>query len=321
MKIVTLAAPDFTSALAAARRRLGEETILLESRRLASGQVEVMVSAPRNERPEPSEVLAALLDAGLPDRLAASLSREVEAVPAASGPAWQRARWAVEKRLCPGTPIREGRRVVALVGPAGVGKTTTWAKLAARDALLNGLKVGLVTTDTMRIGGVEQARAYAAAMEVPFFIAGDPAAARNAAAATAQLDQVYVDTPGLSPLEQDEMEALSGLFGRLGVSGVDLLLPATGEIKGLKAALRRFAPLAPGRLGFTRLDEAAALGGMLTAALESGLPVAYLSRGPRVPDDLEDATPGRWLEEVLRPGAGGGVRPDERMMNQMGGHA
>ncbi len=183
------------------------------------------------------------------------------------------------------------RRVVAFVGPTGVGKTTTVAKLAARYALQDGRRVGLVTVDTFRIAAVEQLKTYAQIMGVPLRVAVDADGFRAAVDELADRELVLVDTAGQSPRDEQSLAELLALFPEGVHTEVHLVLAVTTRGRDLERILRHYGLLKPSRLLLTKLDETECHGPLLGLPLASRLPVSFVTTGQNVPDDIEQATP------------------------------
>lgn len=177
---------------------------------------------------------------------------------------------------------------VAVVGPTGVGKTTTIAKLAARDALTGRVASGIITTDTYRVAAVEQLRAFAEMIDVPFRVAFTPQDLRRALEEMQTLDRVWIDTSGRSPRDKAAIRAANGYLQDLDVETC-LCLPAAGRRRDLEIALDNYAPFDPRALVVSKLDETEMPGELLSLAVERDLPIAGHGCGQRVPEDWEDA--------------------------------
>ncbi len=201
-------------------------------------------------------------------------------------------------------PIVPGkqRRVVTLVGPTGVGKTTTIAKLAGQLRRVQGLAIGLISLDTYRIGAVAQMRIYADLLGVPLHVVRTPAELQAALRAEHGADLLLVDTTGRSPHHAEGISAIRRLLSEIPDLEVHLTVSATTKGSDLTEILRRFRPLGYRRVLVTKIDEARTLGPLLSLALERELVISYLGTGQEVPDDLETATPRR-LAGLLVPGA------------------
>ena len=195
------------------------------------------------------------------------------------------------------TPGR--RRVVALVGPTGVGKTTTIAKLAANFRLRDGIKIGLVTVDTYRVAAVEQLRTYAEIIDLPMKVVTSPLEMRRALDELVGLDLILIDTGGRSPRDELKIQELKTLLAEAQVDEVHLVLSLTAGVSSLKSACEKFAAANTTALILTKLDEAAGMGSLLTAARKLPLPVSYLTTGQDVPDDIESANASRMARLVL----------------------
>jgi flagellar biosynthesis protein FlhF len=187
--------------------------------------------------------------------------------------------------------------VFAFVGPTGVGKTTTIAKIAARFVLRHGVDaLGLVSTDTYRIGARQQLSNYARILRAPLQVAETSDELRRILDGFQSKKLVLIDTAGMSQRDV----RLANQFATLRVEGhriEPVMVLSAGADRGcLAEALRVFQSANPESLVITKLDEAAALGGVLSLAIRVGLPIAYLSDGQRVPEDLHLAAPKRfWL--------------------------
>lgn len=201
------------------------------------------------------------------------------------------------------------RRLVALVGPTGVGKTTTIAKLAANFRLREKRRVGLITVDTYRIAAVEQLRTYAEIIDLPMQVVSTPREMRDAAARMNGLDLVLLDTAGRSPRDDASLRELEGFLAEAAADEVHLVLSSVTGAKTLLATASQFAALGTTAIVLTKLDEASGLGHVLPVLRSSGLPLSYLTTGQKVPDDIETADARRLARMVLEE-PGGSSRPE-----------
>lgn len=180
-------------------------------------------------------------------------------------------------------------RVEVFVGPPGVGKTTTIAKIAAQERARRKRSVGIVAADAYRAGAVEQLRTLAAIIGTPFRIARTADDMQQALAASRQT--LLVDTAGRSPKDDDVRDVRRMLGGRSDVR-THLVIPADTSLRSAKRMLTQFADAKPDRVIVSRLDEAEAPAELFGWLLTTGLPISYVTTGQRVPEDLERATPG-----------------------------
>ncbi len=198
-------------------------------------------------------------------------------------------------RLVPGT-----RRIMALVGPTGVGKTTTVAKLAANLKLTQGARVGLITVDTYRIAAVEQLKTYAEIIDLPLAVVNDPSEMPRSLDELGAVDLVFIDTAGRSPRDEVKIRELSEFLQQARPDEVYLVLSAVAGERSLRSALERFSTVQVDRLILTKLDEADSLGGLLSVLGLSSRPVSYLTTGQGVPDDIEPADRKRLARLILK---------------------
>jgi len=191
------------------------------------------------------------------------------------------------------------RRLVALVGPTGVGKTTTIAKLAANFRLREKKRVGLITVDTYRIAAVEQLRTYADIIDLPMHVVSTPREMRDAVNSLSTMDLVLLDTAGRSPHDDVKIQELKSFLVEAQADEVHLVLSATIGASSLEATARQFGAAGTSHLLLTKLDEAANLGHLLSLARSSRLPMSYVTDGQSVPDDIAPADSGRLARIVL----------------------
>jgi flagellar biosynthesis protein FlhF len=180
-------------------------------------------------------------------------------------------------------------RVIALVGPTGVGKTTTIAKLAANYRLREKRRVGLITVDTYRVAAVEQLRTYADIIDLPMEVVATPREMREAAERMSHLDLVLMDTAGRSPRDEVRIQELKSMLGEAEPDAVHLVLSATAGAKSLIGAAERFADVGTTSILLTKLDEAASLGHLIPLIRACRMPISYLTDGQNVPDDIQVA--------------------------------
>lgn len=191
------------------------------------------------------------------------------------------------------------KRICAFVGPTGAGKTTTLAKIAARSALEEKLKVGLITTDTYRIAAVEQLKTYARIMEIPIEVVSDKTAFRRALAKLSDRDLILVDTPGKSSVEPGYIEKLRDLFQIENPVETNLLLPLTSSQDNLAENLARFKPIGYQSIIFTKLDESRHFGMIYNVIDQERKPVSYVTNGQNVPQDIEKIDAGRLAKIIM----------------------
>ncbi|MFH1268910.1 MAG: flagellar biosynthesis protein FlhF [Planctomycetota bacterium] len=191
------------------------------------------------------------------------------------------------------------RRLVALVGPTGVGKTTTIAKLAANYRLKEKRNVGLITVDTYRIAAVEQLRTYADIIDLPMQVVSTPREMRDAVRRLDGQDLVLMDTGGRSPRDDIKIQELKSFLSEAGADEVHLVLSSAAGSRALQQTAERFARVGTTALVITKLDESTGLGNLLPLLRTSRLPVSYLTNGQNVPDDIETADARRLARLVL----------------------
>jgi flagellar biosynthesis protein FlhF len=189
-------------------------------------------------------------------------------------------------------------RILALIGPTGVGKTTTIAKLAA-FAMKQKVRVGIITIDTYRIGAVDQLKAYAAIMGLPLAVADTPEALAAAIKANSDKHLIFIDTAGRNPRDQERLLEMKTFLDVDPGIETHLCLAATTRDREQMHIFERFSVLPISRVLFTKLDESESFGCIINMHLKNRVPLSYFSNGQRVPEDLLVATPQRVADLVL----------------------
>jgi flagellar biosynthesis protein FlhF len=192
--------------------------------------------------------------------------------------------------------LHEGRHAIAVVGPTGVGKTTTLAKMAARAILEAKKRVAFVTLDTYRIGATEQLARYGEIMGAPVLVARDRGELARAMERLADVDLVLVDTAGRSSPEDVARQA--ALVRSIPRVQLHLVVSAATGASELAAVADRYRALQPDRLVLTKVDEAAGPGGILSASVRICRPISCVADGQRVPEDLHALTGPQLVELV-----------------------
>ncbi|MGG5808897.1 GTP-binding protein [Falsiroseomonas sp. CW058] len=294
MRLRTIQAPRMADAMARLRAELGEDAVILSTRRTGDG-VEVTAAQEPDDEPlviapgdaTPARAIPpALLRHNLPPALAARLGGVP--LPAALAAAFRF------------EPLPAEARPLLLAGPPGAGKTLTAAKLATRF-VLSGRAPLLVTADGRRAGATEQLAAFARVLGLPLAVAASPSALAKALARREAGQPAIVDLPGCDPFRPAETRALVAFRDAAGGAPV-LVLPAGLDAEEAAETARAFHLLGCRHLLPTRLDAARRLGGVLAAA-DAGLAFTEAGIGPDAAGDLV-AMDAAWLAERLREGRG-----------------
>lgn len=191
------------------------------------------------------------------------------------------------------------RRVVALVGPTGVGKTTTIAKLAADFHLREKQRVGLITVDTYRIAAVDQLRTYADIIDLPMEVVSTPREMRTALSRLADLDLILMDTAGRSPQDDLRIQELKAMLREAQADEVHIVLSGVASPASMKQAAEQFTKAGATSLLFTKIDESTGLGNLLPVVRSSKLPISYITNGQDVPEDITSASRGKLARAIL----------------------
>jgi len=198
--------------------------------------------------------------------------------------------------------VAQGEKAVfAFVGPTGVGKTTNLFKIASKLVIEKELKVGVITTDTFKVGAVQQARTYASILNVPFFVVTDPKKLKETLEKVESLDVILIDTVGRSHYDYFRLGEIKAILSGVNFPIKTVLLVScnyqTQEAVEVVNRYRTFFPI--NSLFFTKVDETSRPGILLNLPVLTELPVSYISTGQRVPEDVKLLTPETMADYLL----------------------
>lgn len=191
----------------------------------------------------------------------------------------------------PVKPLRRKTFVLAFVGPTGVGKTTTVAKLAAIYKLFENARVALISADTYRIAAIEQLQTFANIANIPMDVAYTPEDMARLVRKHQDKDIILIDTVGRNQRQSEHISELAKFIKSANPDEVHLVLSATSSYRNMLDVYNRFKSLVPNRLIFSKVDEAVCLGYILNVAYKTKLPISYITTGQNVPDDIAVAEP------------------------------
>ncbi|WP_026559334.1 flagellar biosynthesis protein FlhF [Bacillus sp. J37] len=192
------------------------------------------------------------------------------------------------------------RKYINVIGPTGVGKTTTLAKLAAECVLQRKKKVAFITTDTYRIAAIDQLKTYAKILDVPIEICYTIEDFKQAKQKLAMYDYVFIDTAGRNFLEPKYVSDLQKIIDFDDEMETFLVLAATAKPTDMLAVFKQFSVIPIHKLIFTKLDETSTRGSLFDVMMNTKKGIAYTTHGQNVPEDIEVATRDRIVEQMLR---------------------
>ena len=194
----------------------------------------------------------------------------------------------IEKMINITKPKLQGR--IVLVGPTGVGKTTTIAKLAGRIALIEKKKVGLITIDTYRIGAVEQLKTYADIMNIPFKVVLTLKDMEAALESMEDCDVILIDTTGRSSKNTMQISELRAYVDKVKSDNIHLVISCTTKNKDIEAVVEGYKVLNYKNVIITKLDETSTYGSILNILDSAKKPLSFVTTGQNVPDDIKQMT-------------------------------
>ncbi|WP_237740493.1 flagellar biosynthesis protein FlhF [Paenisporosarcina sp. TG-14] len=181
--------------------------------------------------------------------------------------------------------------IICFIGPTGVGKTTTIAKIAADYMLREDKKVGLITSDTYRIAAVEQLKTYANILNIPIKIVESAADLNDAMSDLSECDIVLMDTAGRNYQQKQYIDELEMLFPDKNKIQINLVLSLTSKYEDMKKIIENFDSIVMDQLLLTKKDETVSSGAILNLIYHYSIPIPYITNGQNVPDDIFAATP------------------------------
>lgn len=284
MQLKTYFASSVPAALELARKELGEEALLMDSRAARAesrslGRLEVTFAwEQKTPKPAPEQSIAHRFPTPTPTARKA---------PREKLPPYE---------IKPGSP-----RTLAFIGPPGRGKTTTLVKVAVRFGLAQKIPVKIYTAGSHGVYGEEQMARFATILGVPFFACERFDSLSLALNGDQWKGLSLIDTPGISPRDTEELAALACFLRTRPEIETHLILRADIRSADMSRVISRFHACGISRLGFTGLDETSDRTGIAETLAESSIPASFAGTGPRIPDDLElmddwalaEANPGR----------------------------
>jgi len=274
--------------------------------------IRTAISAPADAEPEVSEMrLTLMLDGfgeSLTSEILSGVRQRLRESGKQNGPSALSAEAALTAELNARLPTEASlgrpqarRRITALVGPPGIGKTSLIVKLAVRYGLTGRRPMRLISMDGSRVGGADALRTYAAGMAVPIDVLETGASLSQALDAHAEAGLILIDTPGFAPADLPEATELAQALSRNTEVDVQLVLSATMSPADLKSTFTRFRVFLPTRIALTQTDNAVSCRSAIGLCLANDMAMSFAGTGQRIPEDLEEATVASLLRAPGRP--------------------
>ncbi len=192
------------------------------------------------------------------------------------------------------------QQTIALVGPTGVGKTTTIAKLAATFSIVDKKKVALITADTYRVAAVEQLKTYGEIIGIPVDVVYTPDELRESIGKHMDKDLILIDTAGRSHKNTNQMTELRSFLDAAEVTEILLVLSATTKYRDMIEIINSYSDVPLTKLVFTKLDETSTYGAILNILNRTQKYLSYVTVGQNVPDDIEVADPTKIVKMIVK---------------------
>jgi len=199
----------------------------------------------------------------------------------------------------PAAGISESSRIIQFIGPTGVGKTTTIAKLAAEQVLRRNQQVGFITSDTYRIAAIDQLKTYATILNVPVEVVFSPEEMSEALARLSDRSLIFMDTAGRNYRDAASVAYLDGLISSHGGSETYLVLSLVSKYEDIRAIIENFRHVRIDKVLWTKMDETTSFGSIVNVLYEFSIPLSYVTNGQNVPDDISILQPEMIIQHLL----------------------
>ena len=264
-----------------------------------------------------SSLYQLILDQGVDRSIASELIEEIKRIPASQELVGKRdIRFHISSLLeemgvvVDNTSFVKGKpKIAAFIGTAGVGKTTTLAKLATLQATRHRKRLGLISLDNYGVSATERLKAYAQIIGLPLEMAVNAAGLKKALKKFKDKDLILIDTPGINPGDHEEIHEIKAFFAKMTDLQIHLVLGATTKDKDLISATEAFKEIGVHRLLFTKIDESATSGNIINILIRMQIPLSFLCFGRRVPKDIEAGSIQKLVDLLFQPKTAAGSLP------------